>query len=289
MDEKVTYNKSTFTSLVAQYLFMDSNSVEDMAILNEFWNAYDSEYKNLPVAIDDIPDLLVSTNKAPTFNAKYKTYIDLRKNPNNATGITSLAEFNQARKEYKNLLSFYNLKDMANDQTVDQFLSNNVSLAEAGARMQAAYDAIKTADTFLKEQLGQYNLSDQDVAKALLLGKEGAIELQDKINTANILAAQSQVGLTSQLGAQELARQGVTRSQAAQGLAATKGQLAGYQAEATRQGQDATTIQSELEKENVLGLASQRRKKLQQSGASTFSGKSGTMQTSLNKSALGSI
>ena len=289
MAKKVTYNEETFKSLVAQYLFMDTGNTQDSAILNEFWKAYDSEYKNLPVAIGDIPDLLVSTNKAPTFNAKYKTYIDLRKNPNNATGITSLAEFNQARKEYKNLLSYYNLKDMANDETVDQFLSNNVSLAEASARMQAAYDAIKTADTFLKEQLGQYNLQDKDIAKALLLGKEGAIELQDKIKTANVLAAQSQVGLTSQLGAQELARQGVTRSQAAQGLAATKSQLAGYQAEATRQGQDATTIQSELEKENILGLASQRRKKLQQSGASTFSGRSGTMQTSLNKSALGSI
>jgi hypothetical protein len=289
MAEQVTYNKNTFISLVAQYLFMDAGNTQDAAILDEFWNAYDSEYKNLPVAIGDIPDLLVSTNKAPIFNAKYKTYIDLRKNPNNATGITSLAEFNAARKEYKNLLSFYNLKDIANDETVDQFLSNNVSLSEAGARMQAAYDAIKTADTFLKEQLGQYNLQDKDIVKALLLGKEGAIELQDKINTANILAAQSQVGLTSALGAEQLARQGVTRSQAAQGLSVTQAQLPGYEAEAQRQGQDSKTIQSELEKENILGMASQRRKKLQQSGAARFSGTSGTMQSSLGKNALGSI
>lgn len=282
-------NQDTFKSLVAQYLFMDPSNVQDQTILNEFWNAYDTEYKNMPVAIGDIPDLLVSTNKAPTFTAKYKTYIDLRKNPNNATGISSLADFNAARREYKNLLSFYNLKDLANDETVDKFLANNVSLSEANARMQAAYDAIKTADTFLKDQLSAYNLGDQDLAKALLLGKEGAIELQDKIKTANILAAQSQVGLTSQLGAQELARQGINRTEAARGLAQTKAQLPGYQAEAARQGDNVGTIQSELEKENILGLASQRRKKLQQGAISRFSGTSGTMQSSLTKRAAGSI
>lgn len=286
---KEQLNKETFKSLVAQYLFMDSSDIQDQTILNEFWNAYDSEYKNLPVAVGDIPDLLLSTNKAPVFAAKYKTYIDLRKNPNNATGIASLADFNAARREYKNLLSFYNLKDLANDETVDKFLANNISLSEANARMQAAYEAIKTADTFLKDQLSAYNLGDQDLAKALLLGKEGAIELQDKIKTANILAAQSQVGLTSQLGAQELARQGVNRAEAARGLSQTKAQLPGYQAEATRQGENAATIQSELEKENILGLASQRRKKLQQGAISRFSGTSGTMQSSLTKRAAGSI
>jgi hypothetical protein len=284
-----TLNEETFKSLVAQYLFMDTSNADDIAVLQEFWSAYDTEYKNLPVGIDEIPDLVVATNKAPTFSEKYKTYIELRKNPNNATGITNIAQFNQARKEYKNLLSFYNLKDIANDSTVDKFLSSNISISEATARLDAAYTAIKTADIFLKEQLGQYNLSDQDLAKALLMGKEGAIELQDKINTANVLAAQSQVGLNSVLGAQELARQGINRAEATRGLATTKAQLPGYEAEAQRQGQDSKTIQSELEKENILGMASQRRKKLQQGAAAGFSGTSGTMQSSLGKSALGSI
>jgi len=125
--------------------------------------------------------------------------------------------------------------------------------------------------------------------EALLLGKEGAIELQDRIKTSNIKAAEQQTGMESVLGAQSLARQGVTRSEAARGLAQTKSQLSGYKAEAAAQGQDATTIQKELEGENLLGMASQRRRKLQQGAVARFSGTSGTTQGSLTRSNSGSI
>ncbi len=282
-------NKDTFQNQLTQYLFLDVKDPNTSKILDEFWNAYDTKFKNEPVSVGDMPQLMIGTGIAPTFDTNYKAYIELRKMDNNVTGITSLADFNNARTEYKRIFSLYNLRELGTDENVDKFLLNNVSADEASTRMQTAYDAIKNADPFLRAQLGSLNLEDKDLVKALLLGKEGAIELQDRIKTSNIKAAEQQTGMASVLGAQNLARQGVTRTEAARGLAQTKSQIAGYKAEATAQGQDVTTIQKELEGENLLGMASQRRRKLQQGAVARFSGTSGTTQGSLTRSNSGSI
>ena len=279
-------NWDTFRFLMSRYLFIDESS----PIIQEFWNAYETKFKNMPgVQLSDIPDLIVGSGLAPTFDKEYAAYIAIRKDPGNITGITSIADFNRARAEYKSLLSMYGLRDMATNENVDKFLSGNISAAEANARLSAAFEAIQNADSFLRQQLGNLNLSDTELAKALLLGKEGAIELQDRISTANIMAAESQVGLKSTLGAQQLARQGIGRQQAAQGLATTKMQLTGYSAEAVKQGELVGDLQKELESENILGLASQRRKRIQQRAVARFSGKSGAIQQSLAKKTAGSI
>jgi hypothetical protein len=277
----------TFKETLAAYLGFKSGEYD--AILDELWNAYDKYYKTANIDPGLVPQLIVGkkgdggAELTPLFNKEFAGYLKLVANPNNTTGIKTLAEYNNARRTYRETFQWYNLKELATNENIDKFLENNVSAVEAQARMQAAYDAIQGADDILKSQLGSLNLKDKELARALLLGEDGRVELENKLKTANIMAGQVEAGLTSQLGAQQLAKQGVTRTQAAQGLARTKEQLAGYQQEATRQGQDASSVQSELEKENVLGLASQRRKKLQQSGIARFSGTSGTMQGSLKK------
>jgi len=261
----------------------------EQSVLNELWSGYYNNYIDSDVKMELVPDLLVGSKDTPLFNKEYAGYIKIKANPNDVTGITTLADFINARQSYKDIFSSYGLSELATNDNIDKFLEGNVSVIEAQSRMSVAYQAIQNADLTLKKQLGDLGLSDKDLAKALLTGKEGAVQLEDKIRTANVRAAEVDAGIKSILGAQELARQGVSRSEAAQGLSVTKLQLPGYEAEAQRQGQDATTIQSELEKENILGLASQRRKKLQQTAGSRFSGSSGTMQSSLGKSAAGSI
>ncbi len=261
----------------------------DKGVLNELWDAYYGKYIDSDVSIDLIPDLLVGSDATPKFNTEFAGYLKIKSNPNDVTGITTLADFVNARQSYKDTFASYGLSELATNENIDKFLEGNVSVVEAQARMASAYQAIQNADMTLKKQMGDLGLSDKDLAKALLTGKQGAVELEDRIKTANVRAAEVDAGIKSILGAQELARQGVSRSEAAQGLSVTKLQLPGYEAEAQRQGQDAKTIQSELEKENILGLASQRRKKLQQTAGSRFSGTSGTMQSSLGKSAAGSI
>jgi hypothetical protein len=279
-------NWDTFRFLMSRYLFLDESS----PIIQEFWNAYETKFKDMPgVSIDMIPNLIIGTGLSPTFDKEYASYIAIRKDVNNVTGITSLAEFNQARAEYKSLLSMYGLRDMATNENIDKFLTGNISAAEANARLSTAFEAIQNADSLLRQQLGSLNLSDADLARALLLGKDGAVALQDKIKVANIKAGEVQAGLKSVIGAEELARQGVSRQQAAAGLAATKNQVGGYSAEAIRQGEMVGDLQKELESENILGLASQRRKRIQQRAVARFSGKSGAISQSLAKKTTGSI
>jgi hypothetical protein len=284
--EKV-FESDTFKDILASLLGID---LRDQAqLLDELWNAYDKFYKNEQVDPALIPNLIVGKKGddgrelTPLFNKEFGAYLQIRANPDNKTGITSLGDFIAARRSYQDVMNYYGLGELATNENIDKFIEGNVSVIEAQNRMEKAYESIESADSILRSQLGNLNLTKSELARALLLGKDGAIELENRIKTANVMAGEVEAGLRSTLGAGELARQGVSRSQAAQGLAQTKGQLAGYQQEAIRQGQDAGSIQSELEKENVLGLASQRRKKLQQSGVARFSGTSGTMQTSLKK------
>lgn len=276
---------TTFKEVLGTYLGFLGGEYDD--ILDELWNAYDTYYKNEQVSPELIPQLIVGKKGddgkelTPLFNKEFAGYLKLVSNPNNTTGIRTLAEYNNARKTYRETFQWYNLKELATNENIDKFLEGNVSAVEAQARMQAAYDAIQGADDVLRSQLGSLNLKDQDLAKALLLGEDGRVELENKIKTASVMAGEVEAGIRSQIGAGQLAKQGIGRAEAARGLAQTKMQLPGYQQEAKRMNQDVTTLQKELEQENVLGLASQRRKRIQQSGVARFSGTSGTMQTSL--------
>lgn len=286
-----SYNKDTFMSLIKKYLFMDESDPDTQKILDEFWNAYDTKYKNEPISLNEIPDLIVGTSYTPVFSEKYKAYIDIRKDKNNITGITSLKEFNAARLEYKQLLKAYGLSDIATNENADKFLVGNISADEAGRRLQAAYDAINNADTFLKQQMDALNLSGTDLARALILGKEGAIELQNKIKTANILAAEAELGYKSTLDARTLAlTNNITREEARRAFSKTKQELGSYTTAAERAGISTADLQKELESENVLGMASQRRKKIQAAEQNLFSGTSGTFAGSLgSKMAAGQI
>lgn len=283
--EGKSYDKDTFKQILGVLLgFQES---EYSGILDEIWNAYNTKYKTQAVDLDLIPELIAGSADTPLFNKEFQAYLDIRKNKDNVTGITSLKDFIDARKSYKELMNYYGLKGMATNESVDKFISGNVSVVEAQARMQTAYDAVMTADPILKSQLGSLNLSDQDLVKALLLGPDGRQELENKIKTANISAAEVEAGIKSSIGARELALQGITREQARAGLSTVKQSVGGYTSAAQRALQDASGIQKELEQEQLLGLKSKRRAKLGVREQGLMSGQSGMGQTSLMKQSSG--
>lgn len=285
------YNKDTFSMLLKQYLFMDNTDPMTQAIIDEFWTAYDTKFKNESIPVSDLPDLIINTQYAPKFSNYYRAYIDIRRDKNNVTGITSLAQFNQARMQYKQLLKAYGLNDLANNTNADKFLVNNISAEEAATRLQAAYNTINTADYYLKKQLGMLGIQDSELAQALLMGKEGALQLQNKIAVANINAAQEETGYASAFTPRILAlSEGVTRQQARTAFAKTKAELGGYTAAASRAGISTQDLKRELEGENLLGMASQRRKRIQTAEQNLFSGTSGTFAGSLgSKMAAGQL
>jgi len=273
-----------FRDIMVSLVGFDLSTDEQM--IREIYNASDVYFAER-ISAEAIPTLLAGSPTAPKTYQDYLGKYQAIKATD--TGITTVADFVGARNQYKQLLRLYGLSDIANNDSADKFLMNGVSADEAAARMQVAYNAVVYADSELKKQLKTFypSLTDTDiVANILGVGKTVA-ELQQQINVAGIRAEEATAGLQSTLGAEELAKQGLTRADARKGFQNVAESLAGTQAAAARAGQDVTTIQTELEKEQLLGLRSKRRAQLAAREQGLMAGQSGAGQTALSKNSIG--
>lgn len=262
--------------------------ITDTAMLQDIYKASE-KYLAEGISTSLIPDLLAGSPDAP---ASFKAFLgDFNKIKQLGVGVTTIAEFTRARNEYKSLMRYYGLSEYSSDAAADKFLMNQVSVDEAAARMDAAYNAIKYADEALKTQLKTYfpSLTDKDIVANILGVGQTVAELQKKIGVSGIRAESATAGLTGRLSAEELFAQGVSREEARRGYQEVKAQKPLAEAAATRAREDASTIQTELEKESLLGLRSKRRAQLAAREQAYFAGKSGTSQVSLGGSTSGAF
>jgi len=203
----------------------------------------------------------------------------------------SPAEYLQAEDTYAEILNRFNLGDLATREQFADLISNRKSASEVADLVQNVYFRINNADPALREQLKQLKdfggLSNADLAKALLTGKEGAQSLKQKIAGYEV-ATEAAARNLSPIRAQELANLGVTREQARAGFETIAQTQPTYEklsdiynraaapatkeAAAVRSGQ----FQQELEKEQFQGLRSEQRARLAQQEQAAFMGSSGT-------------
>lgn len=272
----------TFLAYARLAGFDDDNMIRDI------YQAADPFFAD-GVSAGDILDLMAASGTAPKSYQDYISKFNIIKQ--GTTGITTVREWNQSRAVYRNLLKQYGLSELATNDNADQFLLNDVSPQEAADRMQVAYNSVRNADEALKQQLKTYfpSVSDKDlVANILGVGKT-VQELQQQINVAGIKAEAATAGISSVIGAEELAKQGVTREAARAGFQKTAQEVSGLSAAGMRAGIDVNQLQKELEQENLLGMASARRKKIQQAEANLFSGAAGVGTPSLGSGAAGTF
>lgn len=204
----------------------------------------------------------------------------------------SPAEYLQAESQYNEILRRFNLGDLAKRDTFANLIGGQVSAAELTDRVVNVYDRIRNADPALRAEIDRVEalgggLTDADFAKALLTGAEGANELKRKIATAEISAEARTRGLST-ARAQELQQMGVTRATARQGFEQIRltqpvmEKLSDIYdrgaAPATPEARTARTeqFQTELEREQFGGLASERRRRLAEQEQTAFMGQSGT-------------
>jgi hypothetical protein len=207
--------------------------------------------------------------------------------------VYSPAEYLQAEDTYAEILNRFNLGKLATREQFSDFIGNRKSASEVADLVQNVYDRIRYADPNLKTQLEtlkEFNISESDLAASILSGDKTAQELKRKIAGAEVATEAGIRGLST-TRAQELANLGVTREQARTGFEAiaqtaptlTKlGQMYGSPATAADQ-------QTELEKEQFQGLASERRRRLAEQEQAAFMGRSGTANISLGRRTPGSI
>lgn len=266
-------------------------SPEDDNIFQELYNLAD-EYFSEGISPALIPDLLANRKDIATVAPNFTKFLgDFQKIRQQDIGITTVADLNTARSTYKTVMRRYGLDEYVSNATADQFLANGVSATEAAARLETAFNAVNNADEALKEQLRVYypSLQPKDIAATMLGIGKTVDQLQKEISIAGIRAEQQLAGFQSTLSAEDVAAQGVSRGQARQGFQQTALEAQTYTAAAQRAGISAVDLQKELESENVLGLASQRRKKIQQAEQNLFSGTSGTANVSLSRSPAGNF
>ena len=200
------------------------------------------------------------------------------------------SQYIKAEQEYQEILSRYGLKDLASQGTFSELIGGDVSAIELKDRVENVYDKIRNADSVLKEQLATYfpTLTEADFAKSLLTGKnpeDMATSLKRRVSQAEISSEAARAGLGGlTVGrAAELEQMGLTRTIARAGYSRIAEQQTVLNKLGSIYQQDVTGLQTELEAEQFQGLASQRRKKLEQTEQATFAGRSGVSQVSLSQ------
>jgi len=217
----------------------------------------------------------------------------------------SEAEYLQAEQTYRDLLAQSGLETLASADTFAKLISGAVSPAETQDRIQNVFNKIDNADPQLREQIGNYltgygigdpNIQRTQLASALLMGGTSAQDLVRNIEKAQIKTAALTSGMT-------LAEENISSLQKQLETAKTYdvygtskkafGELAQTMPTTEKlaqiYGEDTSNLSNELQQEAFFGLASQRRKKLQEKEKATFGGSAGTSTVSLAQQSTGAI
>jgi hypothetical protein len=211
-----------------------------------------------------------------------------------AAGLAVLneGEYIQNELSYAKTMNAYQAGGLATQENFAKLIANDVSTDEVSARFSIAYDRVQKAvtsnDKPLVDELRKLypGITDNEIANSLVLGSEGSQYLKNKLDVVDIRAAETETGIKSTFGAERLAAEGLSRSQARIGLSNVATQKAGIEQASRMFGETSTEgLQQELEQENLLGQTSKRTKRLASQARAQFSGQSGIRPGSLGKKA----
>lgn len=199
-------------------------------------------------------------------------------------------EYIALEKDYSNLMATFGASDLATRDNFAELIGNQVSAGELQSRFQNAVVKVRNADPALKSQLARTfpGLTDTDLAKSLLLGKDGSDYLARRVRTAEIGAEAETFGLGFERAAQ-LEQLGVTRQTAREGFGTISRQLPTLEKLGSIFGEETTGIQQELEQEQFQNVESRRRRRLVESEEALFSADTGLGSAALRSQTRGQI
>jgi hypothetical protein len=262
--------------------------------LNDLYQA-SQKYYSMGISEADVPQLLLTDRDAPKSYKDRFAGIQMLKE-RQASGIPvshipSVAEYATMSSDMKKTFQKYGLNSMGTQDNIAQIIGNDVDAVEMQSRMDNAFAAIDNADEYLKKELATFypGLSRGDLALALLKGKEGSVELQKKVGSANINARADEFGITSAVNASDLYNQGVSANEARQGFATSAAEQKGLQNAATMFGDVGNNLLAEQQKGNITGVQTQRVEGLRSKARSEFQKQAGTSAGSLSRTRAGQV
>jgi hypothetical protein len=187
--------------------------VEELrTIAQGFINTGSSVDESINLALRDAK----AQGKASKFVQRFSAIFKLqdRLNSGETVQVPTIAEYVNSEQALGDVFRSVGLGDLANQETAAKILGDaNKSVSEATSIIVDVFNTIDNAPETLKADLQQLapGLDRTSLAKALLLGKEGAAELTKKVaSISQISAAKSQgVAIDSAMGS-DLAAGGAT-------------------------------------------------------------------------------
>ena len=242
---------------------------------------------------NQILDLMLQNGETPRqFNERFRGIFELdkKRDAGQQVYVPSIAEYIAGEEEYTRLVTKFGMSNLGTMDNYATVVANDVSIDEVRDRIATATQRVNAIDSATMDQLRTEfpNLKQSDLVQAVL-NKETPQDLQNRITRAEIGVEAKQAGIVSRIGTQALQEAGVDRTQARKGFQA----LAEYQrttgagiAQAQQMFGDtgrAEDLQTELEKEALLGQTSKTRKRLESQARAQFGGQSGITTGSLGR------
>lgn len=204
----VTLARNTFANTIA-LVFGETEATQPW--VNEVYDLMQG-YLNTGSTVEEAQNLALREAKAKgvaskfvqRFNAVFK--LQDRLNAGETVQVPSISDYIKSEQQLGDVFRSVGLADLANQEIAAKVLGDaNKSVSEATALIRDVFNAIDNAPEALKQDLQVLapGVDRTSIAKALLLGKQGADALMKQVNTiSQVSAAKSQgVTISSAVGA----------------------------------------------------------------------------------------
>ena len=175
--------------------------VEELRTLTQgFINSGSSVDEAINLALRDAKAQGKASKFVQRFDAIFK--LQDRLNAGEAVQVPTIAQYVQSEQALGDVFRAVNLGELATQEVAAKILGEaNKSVAEATAIISDVFGAIDNAPEVLKNDLKTYfpGADRTAIAKALLTGKEGALELSKKVKSVEQLSAAKSQGVTIDL------------------------------------------------------------------------------------------
>lgn len=196
----ITLAKNTFANTLA--LLMGETEagqpwVDELRELAQgFINTGSSVEESINLALREAKKL----GKATKFYQRFEAIFDLqdRLNAGETVQVPTIAEYVKSEQDLGAIFTRVGLGELANQTTMKAIFGKaNKSVSEATDIINSVFSAIDNAPDVLKNDLKTYfpGADRTSIAKALLLGKEGALELTKKVRSIEQLSAAKSQGV----------------------------------------------------------------------------------------------
>lgn len=220
-------------------------------------------------------------NAIPEFTKRFAGIfaLDAKLRAGEAIEVPTIAEFFAAEAKMGDVLREAGMGDVATQEFLGDVIGRGKSVAEVGRLISGAFSSIDNAPKALKDTLQKFypSATRSDLAKAILMGPEGAAALEKKIKGITVLSAAETQGISTTLGeASDIAAMGYGYTESLAGFEKVKKlERAGTLAEFGGTGFTQQQAQSAVFASNAAAKAEIER--LKQEEENRFSGKAGNI------------